>query len=266
MEGYIYKLISPSGKCYIGQTVNLKRRLSDYKNFHHCEKQKKLFNAIRKYGFENFQWEIIEFINIESKQELQKKLNELEISYIKLFNSIDNGYNICKGGDQYKLGVKTSEETKQKQRDSWTTEKRKKLSDKNKGKRSGNALNVKPVLQYDIHGNFLKEFESITEACLATNCYKSNIKYVCDNKIKFTNNFIWRFKINDEYPIKIEGITIVKKVSKQTTIYQYNLSGELLNTFNSMKDAYIKTNISVGSISNCCNNKSKSAGGFVWKY
>ena len=88
MEGYIYKLISPSDKCYIGQTVNFNRRLSDYKNFHHCEKQKKLFNAIKKYGFENFRIEVIEIINIESKKELQSKLNELEILYIKIFDSI----------------------------------------------------------------------------------------------------------------------------------------------------------------------------------
>ena len=266
MEGYIYKLISPSDKCYIGQTVNFNRRLSDYKNFHHCEKQKKLFNAIKKYGFENFRIEIIEIINIESKKELQSKLNELEILYIKIFDSIEHGYNICKGGNQYKLGVKTSEETKQKQRDSWTDKKKKELSDKTKGKRRGNALNIKAVLQYDINGNFLREFESITEASLVTNCHNSNITDVCNNKIKFTNNFIWRFKTENDYPLKIEKVIITKKASKQSIVYQYSLSGELLNTFNSMKEASIKTNVSVKSISNCCNYKSKSAGGFVWKY
>ena len=60
MTGYIYKLVSPSGKCYIGQTVNMNRRLSDYKNFHHCENQKKLFNAIKKYEFDNFEHVILE--------------------------------------------------------------------------------------------------------------------------------------------------------------------------------------------------------------
>ena len=54
----IYKLTSPSGKCYIGQSKNIYQRFRDHKraNKHkHC----KLYVAIKKYGYENFKKEII---------------------------------------------------------------------------------------------------------------------------------------------------------------------------------------------------------------
>jgi group I intron endonuclease len=50
MKGYIYKLTSPSNKCYVGQTVNINKRFSEYKTFHHCKNQPKLFNSLKKYG------------------------------------------------------------------------------------------------------------------------------------------------------------------------------------------------------------------------
>ena len=62
----IYKLISPSKKCYIGQTVNLKRRLQNYACLN-CKKQFQLYNAIKKYGFNNFKLEIIEIFDIKNK-------------------------------------------------------------------------------------------------------------------------------------------------------------------------------------------------------
>ena len=117
MEGFIYKLTSPSGKCYVGQTVNMKKRLSEYKTFHNCKNQSKLFNAIKKYGFDNFEHSILETINFDLKSELQDKLNELEINYISKYDCVKTGYNICIGGNQHRLGVKETEEQIQRKRD-----------------------------------------------------------------------------------------------------------------------------------------------------
>lgn len=49
MSAGIYKLTSPSGKCYIGQSVQLEIRHRRYKNLE-CDRQPKLYNAILKYG------------------------------------------------------------------------------------------------------------------------------------------------------------------------------------------------------------------------
>lgn len=54
----IYKITSPSGKVYIGQSANVLKRLSYYKN-HGCSRQPKLYASLSKYGFSNHTFQII---------------------------------------------------------------------------------------------------------------------------------------------------------------------------------------------------------------
>jgi len=54
----IYKISSPSGKIYIGQTWNFKRRISNYKNLT-CKRQPKLYNSFLKYGVDNHEFMIL---------------------------------------------------------------------------------------------------------------------------------------------------------------------------------------------------------------
>lgn len=54
--------------------------------------------------------------------------------------------------------------------------------------------------------------------------------------------------------------------AKNCKIFQYNKSGQLINIFDSVTDAGVSEGILRTSISNCLNNKSKTAGGFLWKY
>jgi len=92
----IYKATNKlNGKTYIGQTsktLNHRKILHKAKarfgsNYH-------FHNAIRKYGFKVFKWEIIKK-GIKNKNELDR----LEIEYIKKFNSIEKGYNVSTGGE-----------------------------------------------------------------------------------------------------------------------------------------------------------------------
>ena len=57
----IYKITSPSGRIYIGQAKNLRKRLNSYKGLH-CKGQTKLYNSLKKYGWENHQFDIIDII------------------------------------------------------------------------------------------------------------------------------------------------------------------------------------------------------------
>lgn len=52
----------------------------------------------------------------------------------------------------------------------------------------------KIVLQYDLNGNFVKEWASINLAAEGTNSNASSISKVCRGIFKKTNNFIWKFK------------------------------------------------------------------------
>ena len=89
--GYIYCIISPSGKRYIGQTKrNPHRRFEEHcKSYSGCIV---LMNAIKKYGKSSMKLEILLQINDEL-------LNEYEKRFIAYYNTLEpHGYNIRNGG------------------------------------------------------------------------------------------------------------------------------------------------------------------------
>jgi len=100
----IYKITSPSNKIYIGQSYNIFKRKKEYKMLN-CKFQLKLYNSLKKYGWENHIFEVIEECDID-------QLNEREIYWIQYYNSTKSGLNIREGGSKGAL----SEETKQKLR------------------------------------------------------------------------------------------------------------------------------------------------------
>ena len=87
----VYKFTNKiNNKSYIGQSTNIERRYKEHKT-KKCENS--LFhNAINEYGFENFDFAIIETCDVN-------ELNEKEVYYIKKYNTLfPNGYNISEGG------------------------------------------------------------------------------------------------------------------------------------------------------------------------
>lgn len=61
----IYKITSPSGKVYIGQSIDIQKRFKNYKSLQNCKVQIRLFNSFLKYGTDVHIFEIIEQCNIE---------------------------------------------------------------------------------------------------------------------------------------------------------------------------------------------------------
>lgn len=93
-KGYIYKITSPSGCVYIGQTTNPTSRINFYKG-HHCKRQIRIYHSILKHGWENHRFEIIKEIEFD-----EAELNRLEVFYIsehKSFNT-PHGLNLTSGG------------------------------------------------------------------------------------------------------------------------------------------------------------------------
>lgn len=185
----IYKLTSPNGKCYIGQTNNLYSRLNSYKNYG-CKGQIKIYRALLKYGFENFKIDILWGTNDNTN--LKIILNQLEGDFINLYDSINNGYNLMSGGDF----VTHSEETKRK-----ISEKTKGILSFHYGKKRlkssvelSNKAKFKEVIQYDKEMNFIKEWKSITEATLNINVSKTNISNNLKKISKSAGGFIWKYK------------------------------------------------------------------------
>ena len=69
-----------------------------------------------------------------------------------------------------------------------------KISNKLKGRKI-NWLKTKPILQYDLQKNFIKEWTSATEAGKYLNKPSSAISECCSNKRKSAYKYIWKFKI-----------------------------------------------------------------------
>lgn len=136
----IYKITSPSGKIYIGQTNNLKRRQREYK-YMKCKKQVKLYNSFQFHGYSNHVYSIL-FEGICNNA----ILDELEIEFISIFNSFKSGLNMSTGGagrrgfkmnENQRLGLaavrhrKASDITKQRMSDTRTGVKRSKQTCEN---------------------------------------------------------------------------------------------------------------------------------------
>ena len=95
--GLIYKITSPDGKSYIGQTIRtFEKRVLEHKNPN--SRCTVISRAISKYGPENMSFEIVED-DIPMEQ-----LDEKEMFYIIMFNSLTpNGYNLTGGGQDGKF-------------------------------------------------------------------------------------------------------------------------------------------------------------------
>lgn len=102
----------PTGKIYVGSAVNLLNRWSvhrmSFRTGNHASPR--LFNAWKKYGEDQFTWEVLEYVDDTST------LIEREQHYIDLFKAADErfGLNVSPIAGS-SLGRKSKEETKAKQ-------------------------------------------------------------------------------------------------------------------------------------------------------
>ena len=110
MYGIIYKATNKlNGKVYVGQTTfKLEDRIKEHiKSAKRRERKYYFHKAIRKYGEDNFIWEVIAECN--SKEEL----NKTEIEMIRKYNAFGTGYNLSIGGEG-NSGLIHSAETRKK--------------------------------------------------------------------------------------------------------------------------------------------------------
>ena len=106
----IYKFTNKiNGNSYIGQSINVENRKKDhisraFNNYKtNIEYNTPLHKALRKYGLNNFDFEILEKCE-------KKELNNREQYWIKYYNTFQKGYNLTSGGDSHECSLKIKEE------------------------------------------------------------------------------------------------------------------------------------------------------------
>jgi hypothetical protein len=93
-------------------------------------------------------------------------------------------------------GKKLSDEQKNKISNtmlSFNKDKRELINDKIKETLKLKIKNCKKVFQYDLNNNFIKEYNSISEASKILNISRSSIQRCCDGKYKTTKEYIWKY-------------------------------------------------------------------------
>ena len=86
-ESGVYKIQSPSGKIYIGQSCNIRRRMSEHL-YNSKHKNNKLYASIRKYGLKNHNIEVL-FLSEDAYEK-----NRIEQFFINYYDSINKGLNL----------------------------------------------------------------------------------------------------------------------------------------------------------------------------
>lgn len=253
----IYKLTAPNGKCYIGQSIELKRRMSRYRA-KACKQQRHLYNALKKHGWKNF---TVEFLwrtkHPERYSNLNVLLDILEIAYIKHFDSIAKGYNLQSGGSN----GRQSEETKQL------------LREANLGKTQSKETKLKislshrkPIDQYTLEGEFVKRWGSTAEATMKISGTTSGTISTAigdGDRARTSGGFQWR-RAEGKPLSSIPGIK--HSIKSKRPVVQYSLAGDRLKTWGSVAEAAKALELKRNSIDRVCQKERKSTGGFQWRF
>ena len=243
---YIYKITNPSGKIYIGQTINLNNRIKYYISYK-CKRQALLYNSLIKYKFDQHTIEIID----ECWSGINNNIANIREQYwIKEHDSYKNGLNLTIGG---KGNLLPSQETKYKISTTlkgnipWIKGKKHTLTTKQK---------ISEKLSGDKHPFFGKEHTSET---------KEKIRKSLTGR---TTN-LKGIKLSEEHKKKLRGIKrsekfkndVSKKMRgkiahnrKSIIAYKDNM---IIGKYQSISDCAIKLNLIASKISNVLNGKRK---------
>jgi hypothetical protein len=116
--------------------------------------------------------------------------------------------------------------------------------------------------QYDLKGNFIKEWNSITEAA---NFFGRNhgmdIINCCNGNQKTAYGFIWRKNLEK---ININELNLGKR--KRNIILQFDLKDNFIKEWNTITEAALYLKVSGVSITHNIKGKQKTAYGYKWKY
>jgi group I intron endonuclease len=244
----IYKITSPTGAVYIGQSIDILRRFANYRLLR-CKTQVRLYNSLVKHGAEKHKFDIICTCDKED-------LNEFEIYYIDLFQSFntERGMNLCSGG---LANREVSDETKKKMSESMRGNKNPFYGKKH------SSETLKKMKQKFIS-------ESTREKIRASKknlSLESRLNISEGQKKRAPLSILSRIKMSRSQRGRKHSEETKRKISEGNSkrIGQYSLNGEKVGEYNSITDASLLTGIKRTSISGCVNGRAKKTKGFLWK-
>ena len=217
-----------NGKKYIG--ISLQNPFVRWQNGKGYKTCTKFYTAIQKYGWENFAHEIlIDHLTVEEASCKEKE-------YIKLFDTINNGYNFLEGGID---GLQE-----------WL---------------------CKPINQYSLDKTLIATWKSAMDIERKLKYKHSAITAVCRRERKTSHNYIWRYSDDCD---DIDDIILDKrnkyknKTSLNRKINQYDLDGKLIKQWDNLLQIAHTLNKTTTVLLHCCNRDKHyyTAYGYQWRY
>ena len=318
-EGFIYLITNNiNDKQYIGQT----NRTIDFRFQQHQYRSTKakytqpIYSAFKKYGIESFSVREICKLEGKTKEQLSELLNSQEILFIDKYNSkVPNGYNVLDGGNVnptyltaipvyqfdidgnliYKhesisecirtVGLKGETSLRKHIKELtlykgyyWSFDEKIDIS------KCSVVYNTKPVYQYDMNGNLLKEYVSLKSVDKSIISY-STVQRACNQKPHYAKGFIWLYKNtitqeeidNANTYLKDLKDSIAKRVPPKAgfndnpfvkPVYQFTLDGEFIKKWNSVSDAslYITSGKSRNRLHSVLSGNCSQSYGYLWSY
>lgn len=151
----IYQIINKvNGKVYIGQSINIRRRWSEHRKSARSGETYPIYNAIRKYGLDNFHFGVLEFCSIDVLDDREQEWLDATLAYT------DSGYNVSPSASSTKGLVRLESR--------------------------------KPVYKVDRQtGQILKRYDSRKAAAEDVGVDSSCITDAVLGKCKFIKNYFW---------------------------------------------------------------------------
>ncbi len=257
---YIYGIVNKtSGKRYIGKSVDPHARFQQHRSSARTGSTSVIHNAIRKYGSDGFEFDIIACA-------VDEDINWLEQYYIQWYNCISpRGYNLREGGQ----GGRHSEETKERMRHP------KRITDFERESRRlrimgihglGGAASRTPVVQYTLAGGLVEIHKGIVLAGAALGKGRGDaINRVLRGLNRTAYGFMWR-RHDPASPAALQVDPYHPPNHYRIKKVQCRDAHGNETKFCSLTDAARKTGVSVQNISACCRGSAKSAGGSFWTF
>lgn len=266
-----------NGKRYVGVTSQgPEKRWNEGKGY--TPRQPHMYNAIQKWGWDNFEHEIlVSDVSVEDASLIEQTLiKEWQLQNPKY------GYNAQSGGltstalsDEIKEKISNANKGRK-----FTEEHKKKLSEVKKNQPLSDKQ-LEHLYQFK-HANEGKQFteehkQHLSEALAGrefteehkqnlSNAKKGNFSQRQQEALrKISENNKGR-KHTEEEKAKISAGNKGKLKKNSVKVEQYDINiEEVVGVYDSVMDAHNKTGISYHSIWNCVNGCSNSAGGFAWR-
>ena len=269
-----------SGKRYVGQSENYKRRWKEHKSGRGCAPL--IARALAKYGERAFDWTVLATTNSKDKA------NDLEIHYIARLKCLAPlGYNLRPGGDlgtrhphttakivaklrgrkfnaafkekcrARQLGVRPSSATIEKRRASAV-----RVAMVRKSLPKTYHARGRAIAKYHINGSYIHTYISIAAVAGDNVSLAATISGVCRGVNAVAGGFRWA----PTHGVPVGRLPpLLQKQQGARKVLQIR-NGRVVQPFSSIAEAAREINVKASGISGVLSGRTRTAGGFTWQY